>query len=282
MTAEPAPLKKRIVAVSGLPRSGSTLLCQLLREHPEIYSPGHSSPLCQTISGLRQQLSDNHFLLAQLDVDPELMHRRLISAFRGFMDGWFAETEQQVVVDKNRGWTQQLETLLLLDPQARVLVCLREPGQILGSIEAQHQKTLLLDFPDHLANHTRYARADVLFGKDGVIGAPLLGVQHLQDLPAELQQRVYYVIFEDLMSRPQQAMAEIYQWLAVSEHRIDPDNLHTSAHESDSYYRFKYRHRQQSHLRPPTRHRLPARIEQDIQQNFTWFYRQFYPGVLPQ
>ncbi|PKM22657.1 MAG: sulfotransferase [Gammaproteobacteria bacterium HGW-Gammaproteobacteria-14] len=277
---EPAPLKKRMVAVSGLPRSGSTLLCQLLREHPEVYSPGHSSPLCPAISGLRQHLSDNNFLLAQLDLDPELMHQRLISSFRGFIDGWFSETEKHTVVDKNRGWMQHLETLLLLDPNAKVLVCLREPGQILGSIENQHQKTLLLDFPDHTASHTRYARADALFAKEGVIGGPLLGIQHLQDLPAALQQRVYYVVFEDLMSRPQQAMAEIYQWLELPAHSIDLNNLTTTPHESDSYYRFKYRHRQHSNLKKPAHHPLPARIDQEIKNNFAWFYRTFYPGLL--
>lgn len=114
MDFQPAPLSKQIIAVSGLPRAGSTLLCQLLGEHPAVYSPGHSSPLCPTITGLRKQLSDNHFLLAQLDVAPELVQRRLLSAFRGFIEGWFAETEHQHVVDKNRGWLQQIETLLLL------------------------------------------------------------------------------------------------------------------------------------------------------------------------
>ena len=280
MNFQPPPLSKQIIAVSGLPRAGSTLLCQLLGEHPAVYSPGHSSPLCPTITGLRKQLSDNHFLLAQLDVDPELVQRRLLSAFRGFIEGWFAETEHRHVVDKNRGWLQQIETLLLLEPNAKVLVCVREPGQIFGSVESQHQKTLLLDFPDHLASHSAYSRADMLFGKEGVIGAPLLGIQHLQDLPQAMQQRLYYVVFEDLMARPAEAINEIYQWLGLAEHRIDPNNLHVSPHESDSYYRFKYRHQQHASLRQPSRHDIPRRIEQELRNNFGWFYQAFYPGLL--
>jgi sulfotransferase len=38
-------LSKKIVYVTGLPRAGSALMCQLLGQHPEIYSIGHSSPL---------------------------------------------------------------------------------------------------------------------------------------------------------------------------------------------------------------------------------------------
>ena len=163
-------LKKQIIYVTGLPRSGSTLLCQLLGHHQQVYSPGHSSPLCSTLGNLRHNLSDNPFLLSQLDVDFDLTYGRLLNAFRGFINGWFAETEKDWVVDKNRGWLNHLETMNLLDPNFRMLVCVRELGQIYGSVENQHQKTLLLDFPDHLAHLSRYERAEKLFEKTGVIG----------------------------------------------------------------------------------------------------------------
>jgi len=59
----------RFVGVAGLPRAGSTLLCQLLAEHPRIYSDGHSSPLCSILLRLRHGISDDDFFLSQLDVD---------------------------------------------------------------------------------------------------------------------------------------------------------------------------------------------------------------------
>ena len=42
----------RFVGVSGLPRAGSALLCQLLAQHPDIDCEGHSSPLCNTMPGI--------------------------------------------------------------------------------------------------------------------------------------------------------------------------------------------------------------------------------------
>ncbi|MEL6764384.1 MAG: sulfotransferase, partial [Cyanobacteria bacterium J06607_6] len=34
---------KQLICVSGLPRSGSTLLCQLLSHHSDLYCPGHGT-----------------------------------------------------------------------------------------------------------------------------------------------------------------------------------------------------------------------------------------------
>lgn len=273
-------LDKKIIYVTGLPRSGSTLLCQLLSHHEEVYSNGHSSPLCHTLMSLRYNLSDADFLRAQLDVDFDLTYQRLMNAFRGFINGWFAETEKAWVVNKNRGWVHHVETVNQLDPDFRMLVCVRELGQIYGSVEAQHQKTLLLDFPDHLANLSRYARADKLFGSQGVIGAPLHSIEAVQDLDAQFQQRLYYVVFEHLMQEPTKVMQGIYKWLGLPPAEFDPQQLTVKPHESDSYYRFKYCHQTRSQIEPPSIHQIPARIQQQIQQQFSWFYQTFYPGMI--
>lgn len=274
-------LKKRIIYVAGLPRAGSTLLCQLFGHHPEIYCTGHSSPLCPTLINLRQNLSDSDFLRAQLDVNFDLAYLRLMNAFQGFINGWFEETDKTWVVDKNRGWLHHIDTVAQLDPDFRMVVCIRELGQIYGSIEAQHQKTILLDFPDHLAHLSRYDRADKLFGAQGVIGSPLQSLQALQDLDAQLQQRLYYVVFEHLMHEPTTVMQGIYQWLNLPPAEFDPGNLKVNPHESDSYYRFKYPHTTRPAIESPPPHTVPSRIQQQIQQQFTWFYQTFYPGLLP-
>ena len=44
---------------------------------------------------------------------------------------------------KNRGWLHHIEFLHALVPDFRMLVCVRELGQVYGSVEAQHQKTIL-------------------------------------------------------------------------------------------------------------------------------------------
>ena len=270
----------RIVYVTGLPRAGSTLLCQLLGLHPEIHSTGHSSPLCPLLMQMRHQWSDNEFLLAQLDVDFDRAYPRLLNAWRGFVAGWFVETDRPWVVDKNRGWLAQIETVQAFDPEFRMLVCIRELGQILGSVETQHAKTRLLDFPDHLAHLSRYARADKLLATDGLIGGPLKALDSMQDLPETLKQRLYYIVFEHLMTEPIAVLQDIHRWLDLTPNPFDPNDLPVRPSESDSHYRYKYPHRTFSRIQPPAPHPVPARIAQELRTHFRSYYETFYPGLL--
>lgn len=277
---KPVTLDKKIVYVTGLPRSGSTLLCQLLGTHNKIYSPQHSSPLGPTLNQLRHNLSDNPFFLAQLDVDFDLVYQRLFNAYRGFINGWFAESDQKVVVDKNRMWLRLIETVDALDPDFQMIVCVRDLRQIFGSVQAQHRKTLLIDDVDHMAAGSDYQRADKLFGDDGVIGAPLRSIQYLQDLPERFRNRVAYVEFNSLVVNPVGTMNVLYEWLGLKKHLFDPNDLPTRSHESDSYYRFKFRHETRPAIVAPSTHEIPERVETEILSNFRWYYELYYPEAL--
>jgi sulfotransferase len=270
-------MSSRFVGVAGLPRAGSTLLCQLLAEHPEIDCEGHSSPLCNSLLATRRFISDDQFMLSQLDVQFDASYAHLKSAMQGFLHGWHSGSGKPVVVDKNRAWLHCVELLLDLDPGAKILVPIRELGQVYCSIEAQHQKTILLDFIDHLADFDRFGRADQLFAKDKAIGAPLSSIQAVQDLPQAVKDRLYFVKFEDLMAQPVETMSKVYAWLEIGPHSIDPMKLTVHPHESDSHYRHKYRHQQYAHIVPPAPHDIPLRIQELIEHACGWYYEWFYP-----
>ena len=270
-------MKSQFVGIAGLPRAGSTLLCQLLAEHPDIHCEGHSSPLCNALLATRRNISHDPFMLSQLDTQFDTSYGNLKSALQGFLHGWYASCGKPLVADKNRAWLQCVELLLDLDPAARVLVPIRELGQIYGSIEAQHQKTILLDFIDSLADLDRLSRADQLFAKDKSIGAPLLSIQALQDLPLAVRDRVYFVRYEDLMQAPQRTMGGIYRWLELPDHTMDPEHLTVRPHESDSHYRYKYRHAQRARMEAPAPHDIPPRVQKLVEQACGWYYEWFYP-----
>ncbi len=270
---------RKLVCVSGLPRAGSTLLCQLLAQHPAIYSPGHSSPLASLLNDIRHRVSDNDFFLSQLDVDFDRSYGQLVAAYRGFIDGWFSPAQGAgVVVDKNRGWLAMVETLEVLHPNFMILVCVRDLAQILGSIEAQHDRTRLIDFPDHIDAHNPFVRADRLFGRGGIVGGPLSSIEYARQIknPA-IQDRILYVPFEYLVDNVVQAMREIYAKLGVEPLDVDPSNLKVTPHESDSYYRFKYRHKTYPALQKPEVHGVMPGIAQSLRNRFKWYYQAFYP-----
>jgi sulfotransferase len=266
------------VGVTGLPRAGSTLLCQMLAQHPEIECEGLSSPLCNLVLGIRRMISNDRYFLAQLDHSFESSYGHLATAMQGFLRGWNRDCAKKAVVDKNRAWLHAIELLLQIEPQAKLIVCVRELGQIYGSIEAQHQRTILLDFIDHLADFDRAGRADALFAKDQAIGAPLISLHAVPDLPKAVQERLYLLRFEDLVEQPAARMSQIYSWLGLSPFKIDPDNLALMGpQESDSQYGMKYPHTQSDRVRKPKHHEIPPRIQAQIETGCAWYYKYFYP-----
>lgn len=272
-------LNKKMVYVTGLPRSGSTLLCQLLGMHPEFYSLIHSSPLSGTLENMRHHLSDSPFLLSQLDVDFSLAYTRLVNSYRGFINGWTEESDLPYYVDKNRGWLGMLQTVKLLDPDYKMLVCVRDPIQLFGSIESQHQKTVLIDFPDHINANSSWYRADVLFAPQGVVGGPIRAIENMQDISKEYgaEKQVYFVIFERLVMDPVGEMSRIFEWLGAPNWVIDPNALTVKPHETDSYYRFKYTHNTHSKINELKAHFVPMRVAKEIYLKFRWLYDYFYP-----
>jgi sulfotransferase len=274
-------MNARFVAVTGLPRAGSTLLCQLLAQHPEVHCEGRSSPLCNTLLGIRRMVSDDTFFLSQLDTAFESSYAHLAFAMRGFLRGWYHDCRGQVLVDKNRAWLHAVELLLHIEPEARLIVCLRELGQVYGSIEAQHQRTILVDFIDHLADFDRFGRADMLFAKDKSIGAPLISLHAVPDLPKAAQDRLYFLRFEDLMERPAKCLSHIAAWLGLAPFEIDPDKIAAGTRESDSHYHMKYPHAQSERIMQPQRHHIPPRIQARIEEAFAWYYQAYYPPPKP-
>ncbi|WP_317202166.1 sulfotransferase [Janthinobacterium sp.] len=265
------------IGVTGLPRAGSTLLCQMLAQHPELHCEGHSSPLCNTLLGMRRMVSDDQFFLSQLDSSFERSYAHLMSAMRGYLRGWYHDCEKSAVVDKNRAWLHAVELLLTLAPEAKLIVCIRELGQVYGSIEAQHQRTILVDFIDHLADFDRLGRADMLFANDRAVGAPLVSLHAVQDLPEEVKKKLYFVRFEDLVEQPAACMSHLYAWLGLAPFQIDPQKLAMGVSESDSHYHMKYLHRQSERVVKPKLHAIPPRIQTQIETACAWFYELYYP-----
>lgn len=274
-------LDKKIIYVTGLPRSGSTLLCQLLGHHPAIYSTGHSSPMAHALDTLRHALSNDDFLLSQMDNNFELGYARLRNAYRGFINGWLGESERPAVVDKNRAWLGMIETVADLDPDFRMLVCVRDLGQVWGSIEAQHRRTILLDTGDRSAGLTPQGRAARVFNEGGLAAVPLGSIfALLNEVPAALRERVLFVRFDRLVHHTAHTMNEIFAFYDLPAAAIDPANLQVKPAENDSYYRFKFPHKTHASVHEPQIHEVPEPIINGLKNQYRWYYEAFYPQLL--
>jgi len=122
--------------ISGLPRSGSTLLSALLKQNPR-FSASMTSPVSLLCSTMQQKMNGGEFGVFFDDARRRTM-------LRGVFDAYYAGlSEEQVVFDTNRTWTGKAALLGQLYPESRILCCVRDPGWIIDSVERMLNKNPL-------------------------------------------------------------------------------------------------------------------------------------------
>jgi sulfotransferase len=206
--------------ISGLPRSGSTLLCALLRQNPR-YTAAMSSPVATLCGALQQKMCDNEFSMFFDDT-------KRAGMLRGVFDQYYAGSggAERVVFDTNRGWTGRLPLLNALYPRARVICCVREVGWIVDSMERMLAKNPLqlsriFKFQPGVSV---YARTDVLMNQEsGLIGLPWNNLREAWF--GDLADRLIVVRYEQLAAQPGQTMQRLYEALEEPPFEHDFDNV---------------------------------------------------------
>jgi sulfotransferase len=122
-------MKHGIHFISGLPRSGSTLLSALLLQNPALHA-GISSPVGSLLGAMLRDVSqDNESAVLMDDAQREIL-------LRGVFEGYYhALQETRTIFDTNRGWTTRLALLATLFPEAKIICCVRHIPWIIDSVE---------------------------------------------------------------------------------------------------------------------------------------------------
>lgn len=270
---------KETVFLSGLPRSGSTLLSNLLAMHPLIQSTP-SSPLCNIVQQMRRTWSDDVFFKAQLDHDFYKVNERLIRTTKAVIEAWGnEENNNSIVIDKNRGWLFCLEWLRAIYPNFKIIVTIRELRNVYASIEKRHRQTLLIDFPDHMEHNLIDNRANTIFSDGGIVGSCLKAINNIGDIP-DITQNIMIFRYEDLIDNPQETMDKTFYFLNLQPIEIDFNNIIQTTYESDSLYNMKYPHTIKPNLERSTdfsESKISPRILMEIVNRHKWYYEAYYP-----
>src|SRR5688500_18398279 len=124
--------EKKIFFNSSLPRSGSTLLQNILAQNPRFYcSP--TSGVITLLESARLAFVDGPPFKAQ---DPKAMQAGFRGLCRAALHGFYAGvTDKPLCVDKSRMWLLNYEWLEWFYPAPKILVCVRDLRDIVGSME---------------------------------------------------------------------------------------------------------------------------------------------------
>ena len=118
---------KQYYFISGLPRSGSTLLSAILRQNTEFYAD-ISSPL-EVLTGCTIDIITG----AECNLDFTVNQRK--NLLYGIFDGYYQHIEKPVILDTSRSWPKKTNLLKELFPYTKILCPVRDVVSILNSFE---------------------------------------------------------------------------------------------------------------------------------------------------
>lgn len=213
--------------ISGLPRSGSTLLSSILRQNPRFHAM-MTSPVGTLYLAMLGAISRKNEASVFID---DTQKRELL---RGVFSAYYhAIGADKVVFDTNRIWCTKLPALVQHFPVARMICCVRSVSWIMDSIERLVRRNAfdLSGIFGFDAGGTVYTRVNRLAVNDGMVGFALDALR--EAFFGEHADRLILVDYEALTRHPKATMQHIYQFIGEAWFEHDFDNVEYSADEFD-------------------------------------------------
>ena len=213
--------------ISGLPRSGSTLLAAILRQNPRFHA-AMTSPVGAMYMALEGAMSRRNEAAVFIDAT----QRR--DVLRGLFANYYQAIHgEKLVFDTNRSWCTKLPALSQLFPHARIICCVRDVSWVMDSVErlVRGNAFELSGMFGFEAGNTVYNRLNRIASGDGLVGYALDALK--EAFFGEQASRLILVEYEALTKVPGQTMELLYKLLDEPAFAHDFDNVEYAAEDFD-------------------------------------------------
>jgi sulfotransferase len=267
----------KIFYQSSMPRSGSTLLQNIMAQNPAFYVTPTSGVL-ELVFGARLNYTNGAEFKAQ---DTALMKKAFLQFCRQGMEGFYgAITDKSYVLDKSRGWGVHFDLLQTIFAQPPKIVCMvRDLRAVMASMEKKFRQNPERHKPTE--NHQQMTGNTTFKRAVDHLRAPPVGLA--LDRLIEVHQRgwakqMLFVRFEDLTSDPATALKKIYTYLGVPEYVHDFSQVRQVTQEDDTVFGIPGLHDIRPEVRPVKNDYLEV-LGRDavrhIEANFGWYFQMF-------
>jgi sulfotransferase len=209
---------KEYYFISGLPRSGSTLLSGILKQNPEFYAD-IASPVLSIVTGTIDSItfSENNFNINDDQREAILKH---------IFEGYYSKIDRPVVFDSSRTWTAKTPLLQKLFPYTKIICCVRDICWILDSFERiaaknpYYTNTLI----EAEVNQCVTTRCESLMDptKGGQVIKPWFWLQEGMAMNSNM---IHLVEYSKLCKKPEETMKGIYNFIGKPYYNHDFDNV---------------------------------------------------------
>jgi sulfotransferase len=269
--ATPMPTDKTIYFLAGLPRSGSTLLANILAQHPKIHVTP-TSGIVDMLVRVRNGWDENDAFRA---MDRHQSEQVKETVLKSILQAYFAHVDRPLCIDKNRYWAEFLEMAAALvggREHVKMLVTVRDLRDVLASFELLYRKTSALgQLPQEAAMALKFktalGRVQVFIDDAQPVGRAYNAIRDA--VTRGWKDRMHFVDYEDLTRRPAETMAGVYRFLGEEPCQHDFNHVEQITFEDDFVYGFKDLHiiRQKVEPQPP---RWPQVFDDAVFQSSTW------------
>lgn len=192
--------------ISGLPRSGSTLLAGILRQNPRFHA-AMSSPVAGLVNGILEQMGANSESYSFFD---EAKRKRIC---KSLFESYYADRDASIIFDTNRQWTARMHQLVELFDDFKVICCVRNPAWIMDSFESIYRKNPF-DYSrmfNAASRNTVYSRCESLISAGGTVGSAWTALK--EAYYGEFSDRLLLVDYDLLTQHPARSMELIYRFI---------------------------------------------------------------------
>ncbi|HZM43271.1 MAG TPA: sulfotransferase [Burkholderiales bacterium] len=265
------PTEKRVYFLAGLPRSGSTLLANILAQHPQI----HVTPTSGVVDMLVQVRNGWDRNDAFQAMERKLSERIKGAVLRAMLHAYFGHVDRPVCIDKNRYWAEFLEMgaeLVGGRDRVKVLVTVRDLRDVVASFENLYRKTSALGQLPQEANmalkfKTALGRVEVFIDDAQPVGRAYNAIRDA--VTRGWKDRMHFIDYDDLTRRPKAIMEGVYKFLGEESRQHDFERVEQVTFEDDFVYGFKDLHviRQKVEPQPP---QWPTVYDDAVFQSNAW------------
>jgi sulfotransferase len=193
--------------ISGLPRSGSTLLAGILRQNPRFHA-SMSSPVSALMQGALEQMGAGSEFYSFFDTSKrKSICNAIFSAY------YEDKGDAEVIFDTNRIWTARLHQLVELFDDFKVVCCVRTPSWVMDSFESIYRKNpfdySLMYSPQ--SRQTVYTRCEAIASNSGAMGSAWTALK--EAYYGEYSDRLLLIDYDLLTQHPQRTLELLYQFI---------------------------------------------------------------------
>jgi sulfotransferase len=222
---------RKIHFIGGLPRSGSTLLTNILLQNPNIQTTATSSFL-----ELLLQIRDNWNKLEGHNAHSDGQDKWAV--MKSVMQTYH-KTDRPIVFDKNRGWTSHIEFIeKVTDKTAKIIACVRNLEDICTSFEKLYRKNRATgEIHGEFSNpkmKTLDGRITTFTSDEGVLGRPYVSL--LDIIQRGLGDRILIFPYEEWTTNPQKWFRILYDFVEIDYYEHDFENIEQTIRENDAGY----------------------------------------------